>query len=101
VEDRLLKHGKQLQVEVFRRQPESSALRDELRYSLLADYLERTALLVTPVAPQSACSRPANAASACRAQAAADQQTRPAVPEETPAEANAAEHAVPDAYSGT
>ena len=101
VEARLLKHGKQLQVAVFRRQPESSALRDELRYSLLADYLERTEQPLRPAAQQSECSRPANAASACRAQAAADQQTRPAVPEETPVEANAAEHAVPDAYSGT
>ncbi len=62
VEARLLEHGKQLQVAVFRRQRESSALRDELRYSLLADYLDRTARPVTPAAlPESECSRPENA----------------------------------------
>ncbi|MFN9287001.1 MAG: hypothetical protein ACK6EB_02950, partial [Planctomyces sp.] len=62
VEARLLEHGKQLQVAVFRRQPESSALRDELRYSLLADYLDRIAHPVTLAAlPESECSRPENA----------------------------------------
>lgn len=71
----LLEHGKQLQVEVFRRQPESSALRDELRYSLLADYLERTEQPARLTAQQSECSRPANAESACTARAAADLQT--------------------------
>ncbi|MFM7920537.1 MAG: hypothetical protein ACKPJJ_09945, partial [Planctomycetaceae bacterium] len=62
LETRLLTHGKQLQVAVFRRQPESSALRDELRYSLLADYLEHTAQIVTPMeSRKSECSRPENA----------------------------------------
>ena len=62
VESTLLEHGKRLQVAVFRRQPESSALRDELRYSLLADYLERIAQPVTPaVLPESECSMPGNA----------------------------------------
>lgn len=97
LEARLLKHGKQLQVEVFRRQPESSALRDELRYSLLADYLERTEQPGTPTAIQSGCSRPENAESACTARAAAGPHTQPAALEETTVEAGAAECAVPDA----
>ncbi|MFM7835986.1 MAG: hypothetical protein ACKPJD_29680, partial [Planctomycetaceae bacterium] len=62
LEARLLTHGKRLHVAVFRRQPESSALRDELRYSLLADYLEHTAQIVTPMeSRKSECSRPENA----------------------------------------